>query len=179
MNMYKNIVIVAICGIATMSMSALAAPIIYTGLDPGAILSSGHPNTIAARTSFLAGAATVGTVQSPTTFESQPLGYASTVNGNGFVASLSNQDPEYAGIRDITSTDTGYSTTAGGSKFLDFAPSLFSTGTISFAFTSPIDAFGADLTGVGTQMFPVTILFNNGKSQSYVIGGATNGGSSF
>ena len=73
----------------------------FSGQDNGAPLGGPFPNSIAAQTSFLAAAATFGTVSNHG-FEGQPLGFQTTAytfgNGDTFTLNATNNGPGVSGI---------------------------------------------------------------------------------
>jgi hypothetical protein len=60
----------------------------------------------------------------------------------------------------------GYNTTSGGSKFVE----MFG-GNLVFTFATPVQFFGAFLSGVQTNFFADTITFSDGTSQTILVPG--------
>src|SRR6476659_9949776 len=78
----------------------------FSGQDNGAPLGGPFTNSSAAQTSFLAAAATFGTVSNHG-FEGQPLGFQTTAytfgNGDTFTLNAPNFGPGFSGISNTTS----------------------------------------------------------------------------
>lgn len=154
----------ALCTMLVISAGqARGALITYIGSDEGANSTDPRPNSDAAAASFDAAAALLGTMNT-ITFESSPLGsftnlsVAPGVSMNGIDV---NNSPQTILNAPYGTPDRlfGYNTTSGGSQFA----SLFG-GTLTFTFASPIQAFGAYLSGI--QFAGETITFDDGSSQT-------------
>ena len=158
-----------------------AGPVIYGGgagaTDPTAGPGQAHPNTDAARGQFDAAASGFGTL-TQLTFE--PVALNSTnFTTNGVTITGANNA---GGVSNSSSTITGFNTTAGGSKFLQLFANNSSaavTETFTFSNASPITAFGATFTGVGTASGSTLITFNDGTTQSVNLLGSSLGGTLF
>jgi|SwirhisoilCB3_FD_contig_31_3185782_length_798_multi_3_in_0_out_0_1 hypothetical protein len=143
------------------SLPAHAALITFAGSDAGANSTDPRPNSTTAAASFDAAAGALGGI-SLINFESAPLGsFSSLTLAPGVTASGSDTS-----IRDtpVGSPDNlyGYNTTSGGANF----ESLFG-GTADFAFTTPIDAFGAYFAGLqGSLVGQEIITFSDGSTQT-------------
>jgi hypothetical protein len=141
------------------SVPIARADVIFSGSDPGAGPTDPRPNSNAAAAAY--DAAAPGSI---ITFESTALGaftnltIATGVTMNGSDASGDPQTVVNAPVG--TPADVyGYNTTAGGSKFVSLLG-----GSLTFSFATPIDAFGAYLSGV--QLAGETITFSDGSSES-------------
>lgn len=142
---------------------ANAVPIVFSGGDPGAGPTSPRPGSDAAAASFDAAAGATSII----TFESAPVGSFSslvvapgvTISGTDFFgADQSIQDSPHFPIAPALD---GYNTTAGGTNYAEVLG-----GTLTFAFSKPIDVFGAYFSGVQDPTFgSVTLTFNDGTSE--------------
>jgi hypothetical protein len=85
-----------------------------------------------------------------------------------------------SGIATTNDTTLGYNTTSGGTKHLRVVP-LFNSAVVSaqFSFATPVESFGAYLTGLGTASGNLFIQFNDGSSQSLPVAGSASGGVQF
>jgi hypothetical protein len=146
----------------------MAAPITFTGGDPGATSADPHPVTDATAAAFDLAAGALGTINL-IDFESAPVGtYASlviapgvTLTGTDFTGNSSGQSINNAPAGNPDSV-FGYNTTSGGSKY-----AFINGGFLTFDFATPIQAFGAYLTGL--QLDGETITFNDGSQQTVAI----------
>ena len=155
------------------SVPIARADVIFSGSDSGAGPTDPRPNSNAAAASY--DAAAPGSI---ITFESTALGsftnltIATGVTMNGSDIAGNPQTVVNAPVGTPAAL-YGYNTTAGGSNFV----SLFG-GSLTFSFATPIDAFGAYLTGV--QLGGETITFSDGSSESIPIPNpGSNGGVDF
>jgi PEP-CTERM motif len=157
---------------AGLAVSASAAPVTYSGEDLMATTSSPDPNAAAAAASFDAEVTSLGG-GSLINFESAPLGSFSNlavapgVTINGTDSNSANQS-----IRDTSNTPgfptlDGYNTTSGGSHFVEMMG-----GNLVFSFATPIQSFGAYLSGIQTSFFADTVTFSDGTSQTLTVPGA-------
>ena len=151
---------------------ASAGLITFTGADLGVVPTNpSGPNSTAAAASFGVAAALLGNV-SIITFEGSPVGSFSNllvapgVSISGSDLNSSNQTIKDAFNATFPSLD-GYNTTSGGSKFVE----VFG-GTLVFTFATPVQFFGAFLSGVQTNFFADTITFSDGTSQTIFVPGA-------
>jgi hypothetical protein len=155
-------------GVLGLAASANATPITFSGGDAGANDTDPRPVSNATAASFDAAAALLGT-EHLITFESSPVGtYSSlvvapgvTLTGTDFTGNSSGQSILNAPFGSPDSL-FGYNTTAAGANYA-FVNGNF----ITFSFATPIDAFGAYLSGV--QLNGETVMFNDGSSQSVAI----------
>ena len=116
------------------------------------------------------------------TFESAPVGaFTSLAVAPGVTLTGANSQNNPQTINNtpnypINPALDGFNTTLGGSNYLELM-----AGTATFTFSSPIQAFGAYITGPQPFFFLDTITFNDGTSQSVSIpsGNNTDGGVSF
>lgn len=173
--------------VACLTVLAAAGPsradiVIFSGSDPGVGPGGARPNSDAAAAAFDAAAAALGAVN-VITFESAPLGnFASLGVAPGVTAMLSGTDTDVnPGVTNVAGDTTlGYNTTAGGGRFVRVVP-IFNIGTASleFVFATPVQAFGAYITGLGTANGNLQFRFNDGANQSLAVGGSSNGGVRF
>jgi PEP-CTERM motif len=147
------------------AVPASAALVTFSGEDIMATTASAHPISAAAAASFDAAVTGLGG-GSLVTFESSPLGSFSNlaiapgVTMNGTDINGNNQTIRNTSNFPVAPTLDGYNTTASGAKFVEVMG-----GTLTISFTTPIDAFGAYLSGV--QHFTTdTVLFSDGTSQT-------------
>lgn len=156
--------------------SAHAAVVIFSGVDPGANSTDPRPNSIAAAAAFDAAALALGS-NNIITFESAPLGAFSslsvasgvTLTGSDFFGANQTIRNTPFGTPD---RQFGYNTTAGGSNFL-----FLNGGSVTFSFATPIDAFGAYITGNQSPLFGQgTITFNDGSTQTLNLANLGDGG---
>ncbi len=137
----------------------------FTGADLGVLPSSpSGPNSTAAAAAFGTAAASLGNV-SIITFESAPVGsFTSLTVAPGVTISGTDRNGNNQAISNtfdatFLSLD-GYNTTPGGSNFVEMHG-----GSLVFTFTSPIQFFGAYLSGV-QDFVQDTITFNDGSAQT-------------
>jgi hypothetical protein len=148
---------VFICAAAAlMAVTANAAIVTFTGLDPVANSTDPRPNSNLAAAAFDAAAGALGP-ESTITFEGLPLGAFT----NLLVTPGVNVGGPFVSIRDtplcLPDRLCGYNTTAAGDQFL----SMFGQ-TATFTFATPISAFGFYYSGVQE---PETIQFSDGTPQ--------------
>jgi hypothetical protein len=147
---------------------AMAAPVVFTASDAGAGITDPRPNADASAAAFDAAAATLGTART-ITFESATVGTFTTLTaapGVTVTGGNAANPPQPQSIQDTpqgASAAFGYDTTAGGSHFL-----YLEGGTATFTFATPIDAFGAFVTGV-QELSTETITFSDGSLQTVSI----------
>ncbi len=151
------------------------------GRDPGATPTGPRPLSNAAAAAFDAAVAPLGP-GGLITFETSPVGgFTSRVVAPGVTASFTNALPT-SGISSSSSNITGFNTTPGGSRFLQFSPVTSSTvrnASTNFAFAGPIQAFGTYITGLGTATGSLFAVFNDGTNETVPILGGLNGGVQF
>jgi hypothetical protein len=150
LRIFKEVFLVVLVGLCT---TASATVLTYYGRDNGAAAGGARPNSDAAFSAFQA-AIGGSSVSSLITFEGLDVG---TVIPPGPALSLGlgvtaqATDFPLGIISNTDSTVDGYNITAGGSKFLQFRPSIFGGDVgISFSFPSPINSFGLFVTGSQT-----------------------------
>lgn len=175
----------ALAIVITNSESAQALTF-YSGLDAGVGPGDPRPTSDAAANSFDATAASLGTLNT-ITFENLPV----TANPNlsiapGITATWFN----YSGntIVDVNSQTTaesialGYNTTPLGNRFAQIAYNSLTVNQpvgVTFTFGTPIQAWGAYFTGVGTANGSTIIQFSDGTLETQSVLGASTGGVSF
>jgi hypothetical protein len=154
------------------AVPASAALVTFSGEDIMPTPSSPHPVSAAAAASFDSAVTALGG-GSLVTFESAPLGSFSnltiapgvTMNGSDF--NSANQTIRNTSNFPPAPQLDGYNTTPGGANFVEMIG-----GTLTFSFTTPIQAFGAYFSGIQTNFFADTITFSDGTSQTLPIPGA-------
>ena len=150
----------------------------FSGQDNGAPLGGPFPNSTAAQTSFLAAAATFGTVSNHG-FEGQPLGFQTTYtfgNGDTFTLNAPNNGSGFSGISNVTLGNMfGFSIGGVNNQWLGFPGGSV---TFNFAPAGPTHSFGAFFTGL-QNVGPLTISFNDGANQSFTLTQNTNGGAQY
>ena len=151
----------AIAGVLSSAcFSALAAPVTYLAADDAVSSLAQMVNSQAAAASFLSVAGALNTVD----FESA-LPANLTITG-GTTTNNSGCGPL-----------CGFNTTPGGAFMR-----LVSGGSVTFSFTTPVDAFGFYVNGLQTNLVPQqTIVYVDGSSVTQTINmpPATGGGGAF
>jgi hypothetical protein len=153
-------------------MAASAALVTYSGQDNPATVGGANPVSAAAALAFDTAVAGLG-ASSLITFEGATLGgFSNLAIAPGVTMSGSDFSGANQTIRNTTNfpagpTLDGYNTTSGGSYFVEMLG-----GTVTFSFTTAIQAFGAYFSGVQTNFFADEITFSDGTSQSLLIPGA-------
>ena len=148
--------------ILTLPSYSAASVIVYSGVDPGAGPGDPRPNSAAARAAFEAATTIAGVIDFeqfvivPPRNYSVPAAPASIAVGAGVQLSASPTLDGGSGIIANApgggSLDEGYNTTPGGEAYLRMFPSRQQlTGSWVYTFDSPINAFGAFLTGWSTE----------------------------
>jgi hypothetical protein len=144
---------------------ASASVITFTGADLGVLPASpSGPNSTAAAASFDTAAALLGT-ESIINFESAPVGsYTSLLIAPGVTLSGSDVSGSNQAIKNTFNASfpslDGYNTTSGGAKFAEM-----NGGSLVFTFTTPIQFFGAYLSGV-QNFVQDTYTFSDGSAQT-------------
>jgi hypothetical protein len=160
---------------------APAALIVYTACDPGAGPSDPCPNSESEQAAWTTAACACGTVRT-IDFENQALGnFSSRTPIANVTISLVNADPT-GGIATALyePTATGYNTTAGGANFLRFVPgSGTAPSQVLFSFDTPINAFGLHITGMGTAVDNLHIVFSSGGIGGINLTGDQAGGNQY
>jgi hypothetical protein len=158
----------ALLGLAGVAQAGI---ITYTGYDPNVAPGDPRPNSDAAAAAF---GAAVGSFRL-ITFEGLPIGnFATRTVAPGVTVTLTgtDSDPDASpGITDVNDQLYGYNTTAAGTQYLRVVPLFGSGGNLSlsatFAFNTPIVAFGAYLTGTETPIEgAISLDFNDGSAQT-------------
>ncbi len=161
--------------LGALSLSTLylsASPTSYTGYDLNAGPGGPFTNSNAAYSSFAAAAGSLNTI----TFESSPVGSFSSLSAapgvtvTGADASGNNlyvnNTPNDAGDPSLD----GFNTTPGGANYVEDMG-----GYATFSFATPIDAFGAYLSGVQLYFYQDKITFSDGTSETINVPGVTDG----
>jgi len=154
--------------------TAFSQVITFSASDPGAVEGGPRPNSASAAAAFNTAAGALGPV-STINFEALTLGqFSSRTLASGVTASQVGYDTGIGGI--VTSgyatpvgAPTGFNTTPGGAKFLGFVPTLnIGTATLDFAFSTPIQAWGAYIVGLESSVAgTVNLQFNDGSLNSF------------
>ena len=176
--------------IAGLVSFATAAPVVYSGFDPGAGSSDSRPNAAAAASAFQS--AISSSVRGGNNLEGSLVGAINNLAvpiAPDFpyqwyfwpIVSLSGTDNSNANqtIRNTPPASpeaaAGYNTSASGSKFISVAG-----GRLVLTFSKPFEAFGAYFTGLqGASGTEGTISFDDGATQPINLPGAANGGVAF
>jgi len=177
----KSLLVIGLAGsVAALAASAQASVVTFAGFDPGAGAADARPNSDAAAASFAAAL----TASSVIDFESSALGFFGNAVPFPLVPGVtvtvgSTENGFCGGICNVDNTDLGYNTTIGGHNYLRTVPDT-TTGadiTVMFDFASPIDSFGAYLTGAESGIDGTfSLSFNDGSFVSLPIGENPNGG---
>ena len=179
--MLKTSLVCILLAAASISHAAVTQ---FGGRDAGAGPGVARPNADAAQTAFLTA---VGSGAFTLTFEGVPIGYSASLNFTTFTfeqvgtASTIFGGADTGVTNDIQNpTILGYNTTAGGDTFLRFTP-VFDIGTAGarLTFNSPIEYFGAFISGLGSAAGTLNAKFNNGTAQVIPITGGPTGGVQF
>jgi hypothetical protein len=150
----------AVAGILSAAcLSTYAAPVTYLAADNNVSSLAQMVNSTAEAASFLAVAGNLNTVN----FES-PVPANLTITGGSIVNSS-------------CGAVCGFNTTPGGAYF-----EYVYGGSVTFAFTNPVDAFGFYVNGLQTDLVPQqTIVYTDGSGATQTINfpSAINGGGAF
>jgi hypothetical protein len=122
----------------------------FSGSDPGATTVGG--NSLAAANSFDAAASLLGALQI-LDFETFPKPGVTVSSNDPFDGVQTNP-----GINQLL----GGNTTVGGDQYWD----TITSATTTFSFATPVQAFGAYITGLGTQSGQALLQYNDGTLQS-------------
>jgi hypothetical protein len=153
--------------LALTTLHLAASPTSYTGYDLNAGPGGPFPNSSAAYAAFAAAAGPISTI----TFESSPVGaFSSLVVAPGVTASGSSLSVNNAPNLPSDPSLDGFNTTPGGSNYIEDLAS-----SVTFTFGSPINAFGAYLTGVQLFFYQDTVTFSDGSSETIDVPGVTDG----
>lgn len=187
---FRKLFLVALLASAQLSQAAV---IRYDGRDAMVGPTDARPNSIAAHNAFVAA---IGSSYFTLTFEGLPTGYAQTLNFTTFKFDQVGTDNyvfggpsagdfgQYTGVTkntDRTDPPTlGFNTTAGGDTFLRFTPKFdIGTAGATLTFNTPIEYFGAYISGLGSAAGTLNAKFNDGSAQSLGIAGGPGGGVQF
>lgn len=158
----------------------------YSGIDAGVGPGDSRPSSDAAANSFDATARSLGTL-STITFEDLAVtanpsldiapGITATWfnNGGNTIVDVNSQTV-------AQSIGLGYNTTPGGRLFAQVAyayPDYTQPVEVTFTFATPIQAWGAYFTGVGTADGSTIVQFSDGTLQTQSVFGPATGGVSF
>jgi hypothetical protein len=156
-------ILIAVFVATLTARDAGAVPIVFAGDDPNVAPGGAHPSSDAAQSAFAAAAGTLETI----TFEGLTLGITSGVLDPNTTFSMANMQGG-AGLSSSGVQQLGFNTTDGGRDFLRVVPAFnVPEATVTFTFATPIDAFGAYITGtepgvVGTA----SLTFDDGSAQA-------------
>lgn len=160
------------CLLALSGACAFAGVVSFTGSDVNAGPGGPFPNSDAAAASFAAAAGAIGSIGT-IDFESAPLGtftslaVAPGVTASGPAGLSINNTPNFPSAPSLD----GFNTTPGGSQYVEDQ-----AGTLTFTFDSPVQFFGAYLTGLQSYYAQDTITFSDGATQTIdAPEGGTNG----
>ncbi len=146
--------------LATIGLTAAAAPVTYLDADSAVTSLSQMVNSQAAAASFLSVAGALGTVD----FESAIPASVTISGGQGVVTN-------------VCGAVCGFNTTVGGSRYYSVVG-----GSVNFSFINPVDAFGFYVNGLQTDQVPQqTIVYTDGSSVTSTINmpSSINGGGAF
>ena len=154
---------IAFAGLLALAASGVqAAPVVFGAGDAGTSVGSATPNSDAAAAAFDAAAGALGTIQL-IDFESAPVGTFSslsiapgvTASGVGYTGAATHS----ISIGGRCGSVCGFNTTDVGRLYLDIDANF-----LTLTFASPIQAFGAYITGI--QAAGETVNFSDGTSQT-------------
>ena len=179
----RSLLVLALLG----GMSAQATIITFQNEDAGATSAGPFPNTDSAAslwTTFASGLGPLGGID----FESATAGSFTALSSASLGVPGVSLGPAGSSDGDDTSIETsdlgntnGFNTTPAGSQWLyisetgDGEPDV----GVVFTFLNPIHGFGARFIGVGTASGMITLEFDNGTFQSYLLDGDPGGGVQF
>jgi hypothetical protein len=143
-----------------------------------------HPNSDATAANFNSAASSLGTIQTIDLESATQGNFSSLAIAPGLTASLIGTDVD-GGIRTsptyfsgLDPNRNGYNTTSGGQQFLAVVPTFGSAiSRLTLSFSTPIQAFGTYLTGLGDNSGNLFVTFNDGTSQSLQFSGPVTDGS--
>ena len=171
-----------ICLAVVLSLSATcyAMPITYYGIDPAADPGDTLTNSDAAYANFLSATGPVSTIDFEGLSGTVPTSSPGRLLAPGVRATRTNMAVDIVGGGNRI---VGYNTTSPGSRYARMSEQSLNSnappGSLNLAFDTPIDAFGAYFTGVGTQSSVLQLLFDDGTSQTETIAGDQDGGALF
>jgi hypothetical protein len=186
----KPLILLALLACTQLSQAAV---IRYDGRDALAGPTDTRPNSQAAHDAFVTA---IGSNYFTLTFEGLPLGYAQTLNFTTFkfeqvgTTNLVNEflgsddTGQYTGVTKNTPTGEeeilGFNTSTGGDTFLRFTPKMnIGTAGATLTFNTPIEYFGAYISGLGSAAGTLNAKFNDGSAQSLGVAGGPGGGVQF
>jgi hypothetical protein len=159
----------------------LGAVTLFQGRDDGAIPGSPLPNSKAAAARFDSAVAAIG-VRQIIDFESLPVNVpvfkSPLALGQGVSVEFSGGwHKDFTGVTNATGTSgLGFNVTPNGSHYLEIkadanVSDARTSGTVTFQFSTPIQAFGSYIGGTGTGGVPARIVlsFNDGTSRQFPI----------
>jgi hypothetical protein len=149
---------------------------IYTALDPGAGPSDPHPNSSAVEAAFQTAAGPA--LHNFVTFENMSVGTGVPLSFSSGTITASNPSALFlAQVQSGGSAAMGYNTTPGGSNYFRVDQNNGTVPTVvTFTFDSPIWAFGAYVTGLGTAAGALNVWFDDGVIQTIPVEGSSKGG---
>jgi len=174
-------VLIALATAAAAAMSAhVGAITIYSAADVGVSSGSPLPNSNAAEAAFNAAVVGLGQTVQTNDFETAPLGNFGALGlGGGVVLTLTNTSTSAAGIGNIQNVFGTFNTTPGGARYFRFVTQFLSLGATTtasaeFSFATPVDAFGAYISGLGTDNTFV-LEFTDGSETTLPVPGVGSG----
>lgn len=151
----------------------------YTGSDPGAVPGGSHFFSDIAANSFrtAVGPSLNGSIN----FENMSVGAGVPLSFAGGTITADNpSSPLIAQVQTGGSAAMGFNTTAGGANYFRVDQDNASQRTlVTFTFDSPIWAFGAYITGLGTSTGSLNVWVNDGQIETLPVSGSATGGSIF
>lgn len=178
----KTFATVAVAGMLLSAAQAHAAFATYYGIDPSST------STTAARPNANAAAANFDTALG--TFRTGFVNYESNVSGTGRNSTItvapgvtqtsSNVSPTAGGITTGTSGILGYNITQPGAQFYQLYPvGAAGTHSVTWDFATPINSWGAYITGLGTANGALNIDYVGGGQATIPVNGSSSGGTLF
>jgi hypothetical protein len=172
--------------ITTINPKSAQALTFYSGLDTEIGPGDPRPNSDAAASTFDTAAASLGTLNTITFEDLAVTTNPSVILAPGVTATwFNNGGNTIVDVNSQTFTESlglGYNTTPGGHLFAQIAynyPDYTQPVGVIFTFATPIQAWGAYFTGVGTGFGSTVIQFSDGTLQSQLVVGDPKGGISF
>lgn len=176
-----------LCLLLLFGLCAQATVITVSDEDVGATSAGPFPESDAANNVWSLLASPFGTIQT-IDFEAAPVGFFTTLSALDLgvsgvdIAALGDNDGDDSSI---SATDAGnccgFNTTSGGENYLSLDPEPDDIGDFGlvFNFTTPVSGFGARFIGVATSPGFISVEFDNGTAQTFLLSGSSLGGSQF
>ena len=151
-----------VCLLTFSGVHAFAGVVSFTGEDLNAGPGNPTPGSSAAAASFATAAGLIGSIAT-INFESAALGsftsltVAPGVTLTAVTTGSINNTPNFPSNPALD----GFNTTPSGAKYVESLGAI-----MTFTFTTPVQFFGAWLTGTQINFFQDTVTFNDGSSQT-------------